>query len=223
MDKIKAVIFDFDNTLGDRFQYCYLTYRHFVKTFLPEIDEKGILFECMVQDLVNYDEFGTVEEKDYVIESFERKYKVSLHIENFTRWWVENQFKFTVLYPDTVETVKKLKEKFKIGVLTNGYHIAQWGKLEKSGLMPYIDEIVVSEDAGVTKPDVRIFQMMADRLHLDVSECMYVGDTFSADILGAYNSGMLPVWIWPDETTKPSQFPVLRIRKLSDLLEMLDV
>ena len=43
MDNIKAVIFDFDNTLGDRFEYCYQTYRCFVKTFLPEIDENSIL------------------------------------------------------------------------------------------------------------------------------------------------------------------------------------
>ncbi len=223
MDKIKAVIFDFDNTLGDRFEYCYQTYRCFVKTFLPEIDENSILFESMLQDLVLYDEYGNVGNKDQILRTFEQKYDVRINMsgKEFARWWIEHQYLFTVLFPDAMDTVLKLKEKYKIGILTNGAHLAQWGKIERSGLMPYVDAIVVSEDAGVRKPDVRIFEMMADKLGLKCEECIYVGDTFSLDIMGAYNSGMHPVWIWPSERAKPSDFEVTRIRNISDLLEIL--
>lgn len=223
MDNIKAVIFDFDNTLGDRFEYCYQTYRCFVKTFLPEIDENSILFESMLQDLVLYDEYGNVGNKDQILRTFEQKYDVRINMsgKEFARWWIEHQYLFTVLFPDAMDTVLKLKEKYKIGILTNGAHLAQWGKIERSGLMPYVDAIVVSEDAGVRKPDVRIFEMMADKLGLKCEECVYVGDTFSLDIMGAYNSGMKPVWIWPSERAKPSDFDVARIRNVSDLLEIL--
>ena len=223
MDDIKAVIFDFDNTLGDRFEYCYQTYRCFVKTFLPEIDENSILFESMLQDLVLYDEYGNVGNKDQILRTFEQKYDVRINMsgKEFARWWIEHQYLFTVLFPDAMDTVLKLKEKYKIGILTNGAHLAQWGKIERSGLMPYVDAILVSEDAGVRKPDVRIFEMMADKLGLKCEECVYVGDTFSLDIMGAYNSGMKPVWIWPSERAKPSDFDVARIRNVSDLLEIL--
>ena len=223
MDNIKAVIFDFDNTLGDRFEYCYQTYRCFVKTFLPEIDENSILFESMLQDLVLYDEYGNVGNKDQILRTFEQKYDVRINMsgKEFARWWIEHQYLFTVLFPDAMDTVLKLKEKYKIGILTNGAHLAQWGKIERSGLMPYVDAILVSEDAGVRKPDVRIFEMMADKLGLKCEECVYVGDTFSLDIMGAYNSGMKPVWIWPSERAKPSDFEVARIRNVSDLLEIL--
>jgi len=223
MDKIKAVIFDFDNTLGDRFEYCYQTYRCFVKTFLPEIDENSILFESMLQDLVLYDEYGNVGNKDQILRTFEQKYDVRINMsgKEFARWWIEHQYLFTVLFPDAMDTVLKLKEKYKIGILTNGAHLAQWGKIEKSGLLPYMDAVLVSEDAGFTKPDIHIFQMMADKLGLKCEECVYVGDTFSLDIMGAYNSGMKPVWIWPSERAKPSDFDVARIRNVSDLLEIL--
>lgn len=223
MDNIKAVIFDFDNTLGDRFEYCYQTYRYFVKTFLPEIDENSILFESMLQDLVLYDEYGNVGNKDQILRTFEQKYGVRINMsgKEFARWWIEHQYLFTVLFPDAMDTVLKLKEKYKIGILTNGAHLAQWGKIEKSGLLPYMDAVLVSEDAGFTKPDIRIFQMMADKLGLKCEECVYVGDTFSLDIMGAYNSGMKPVWIWPSERAKPSDFEVTRIRKIYDLLEIL--
>lgn len=223
MENIKAVVFDFDNTLGDRFEYCYQTYRCFMKTFLPEIDENSILFESMVQDLVIFDEYGNVSNKDQILRAFEDRYNVKINMtgREFAKWWIEHQYLFTVLFPETMDTVKKLKEKYKIGILTNGAHIAQWGKIERSGLMPYVDAIVVSEDAGVTKPDARIFDMMADKLGLKCEECVYVGDTFSYDIMGAYNSGMKPIWIWPAEKARPCDFEVTRIRNIADLLEIL--
>ncbi|MBR2545222.1 MAG: HAD family hydrolase, partial [Erysipelotrichaceae bacterium] len=180
-------------------------------------------FESMLQDLVLYDEYGNVGNKDQILRTFEQKYDVRINMsgKEFARWWIEHQYLFTVLFPDAMDTVLKLKEKYKIGILTNGAHLAQWGKIERSGLMPYVDAIVVSEDAGVRKPDVRIFEMMADKLGLKCEECVYVGDTFSLDIMGAYNSGMKPVWIWPSERAKPSDFDVARIRNVSDLLEIL--
>ena len=147
--------------------------------------------------------------------------KIDMNGREFARWWIEHQYLFTVLFPETLDTVIKLREKYKIGILTNGAHLAQWGKIEKSGLMPYVDAIVVSEDAGVRKPDAHIFEIMAQKLNLDCHECIYVGDTFSLDIVGAYNAGMKPVWIWPSERAKPSDFEVTRISKLSDLLEIL--
>ncbi|MBQ3376228.1 MAG: HAD family hydrolase [Erysipelotrichaceae bacterium] len=221
MENVKAVIFDFDNTLGDRYEYCYQTYRYFLKTFVPQVDENSLLFESMVQDLVLYDEYGNVANKRQILDAFEHRYGIRIEIDNFGKWWVEHQYLFTVLFPDTMDTVIRLKKKYKLGCLTNGAHIAQWGKLEKAGLLPYMDAVIVSQDAGVSKPDPRIFQMMADKLGLKCEECVYVGDTFSADIVGAFNSGMIPIWIWPSNQARPCEYPVTRINKISDLLEIL--
>ncbi len=221
MDNIRAVIFDFDNTLGDRYRYSYDTYRYMLKTYLPDVEENSLLFESMLQDLALYDEYGNATPKDHVLKSFERRYNVKIDIDNFGKWWVEHQYLFTVLFPETMETVIKLKEKYKLGILTNGAHIAQWGKVEKSGLLPYMDAVIISGDVGITKPDARIFEMMADQLGVKCDQCVYVGDTFSCDIVGALNSGMKPIWIWPSERARPSDYEVTRISKLSDLLEIL--
>ena len=219
--KAKAIFFDFDNTLGDRYRYAYEALSHLVRTRLPQVPQDSILFEAMVQDLMIFDQFGTIGAV-YTFRSFEKKYNVSLGLDDPVAWWYDHQYKFTCLFDDTVSTLEGLKAKgFKLGVITNGHPIPQWGKLRVSGLMPYFDPIIVSHDVGCAKPDRKIFDIARERLGLQPEECVYVGDLFSNDVMGAYNAGYTPVWMYPDEKTRISDFPgIIRIRKLSELLEI---
>lgn len=219
--KAKAIFFDFDNTLGDRYRYVYDGLCYLVKTRLPEVDPDSMLFEAMVQDLVIIDQFGCVGSK-YVFSAFEEKYHVSLGVEDPVAWWHSNLYNFTCLFDDTIDTLKVLKEKgFKLGIITNGYPGPQRGKIEVTGIAPYFDSIIISKEFGVNKPDPAIFQGASASLGLKPEECVYVGDIFSNDIMGAYNAGFTPVWMYPDEKTRYSaRKDVIRINKLSELLEM---
>ena len=42
MDNIKAVLFDFDYTLGNRYRYAFLSYSAFIDEFLPDIPILGM-------------------------------------------------------------------------------------------------------------------------------------------------------------------------------------
>ena len=56
------------------------------------------------------------------------------------------------------------------------------------------DDIVVSADHGINKPDARLFHIALDRLGVSPAQAVHVGDSWSADIEGAINAGIRPVW-----------------------------
>ena len=55
--------------------------------------------------------------------------------------------------------------------------------------------MVDSERVGAMKPDARIFQAALEPLRLPTAQCVYVGDRFDCDVLGAQGVGMKSVWI----------------------------
>jgi putative hydrolase of the HAD superfamily len=64
-------------------------------------------------------------------------------------------------------------------------------------LRPYFDPIVVSAVVGLRKPNPAIFERVLRAWNLPPAECVMVGDTLGADILGAQLSGLHNVWFSP--------------------------
>lgn len=75
------------------------------------------------------------------------------------------------------------------GVLTNGAPAMQRAKLDRHGLRPEVDAVVVSNDPDVAarKPDVGIFAAAERALPAD--EYVYVGDSYDEDVVGARRAG----------------------------------
>ena len=82
----------------------------------------------------------------------------------------------------------------KIGVLTDYETEYQIIKLEKLGLIKYIDIVVTSEEVGIEKPSVQMFQTILYKLKADVDTTIMIGDNFDKDILGALNLNMYSYW-----------------------------
>jgi putative hydrolase of the HAD superfamily len=68
---------------------------------------------------------------------------------------------------------------------------------------PYVDVLVVSEEAGISKPDPGIFQIALDRLEVRAGETVMVGDSWANDIAGARRAGIRAVWFNPRRLAKP--------------------
>ncbi|HHX15521.1 MAG TPA: HAD-IA family hydrolase, partial [Fibrobacter sp.] len=62
--------------------------------------------------------------------------------------------------------------------------------LDKTGLTPWVDEIVVSGEIRLKKPDAKIFEYTLKKLGLLPSEALMVGDDYEKDIVGAKNIGI---------------------------------
>ncbi len=57
------------------------------------------------------------------------------------------------------------------------------------------DDILISQQCGYHKPDIRFFKEIERRMLTDASQTIFVGDNFANDVLGPLNAGMKSIWI----------------------------
>lgn len=104
-----------------------------------------------------------------------------------------------------------VRARARVGIVSNNLLEEQADKLRACGLDCFIDALVVSEEAGVAKPDPAIFELALDRLGCRPKDAVMVGDSWPADIVGARSLGMSAVWFNPSGETPPDPaVPVLR-------------
>lgn len=75
-------------------------------------------------------------------------------------------------------------------------------ELEKIGLIPFFDGIVISSDVGIKKPSPRIFALALERFVLRADECVYVGNDMRDDVQGAGSAGLKTVYIYTEQSGK---------------------
>lgn len=95
------------------------------------------------------------------------------------------------LMPGAVETLLKLRNNgYWTGVLSNGFAEVQHRKIRNAGLSDLIDLTVLSDDIGITKPDVRIYNHAMSRSNITEPEAhLMIGDNLLTDIKGAKQAG----------------------------------
>jgi HAD superfamily hydrolase (TIGR01509 family) len=96
--------------------------------------------------------------------------------------------------PGAAALLPLVKARARVGVVSNNLFEEQQDKLRACGLEPWIDTLVVSERAGVSKPDPAIFLLALDRLGCAAHEAVMIGDSWPADIAGARAAGIRAIW-----------------------------
>ena len=99
-----------------------------------------------------------------------------------------------VVYPEAEECLRELSKRYKIGIIAN-QNPGSRERLEKIGLLKYIDIVIASAEEGVAKPDLRIFKAALSRAACKPEEAVMVGDRIDNDIIPANKIGMTTVWI----------------------------
>jgi putative hydrolase of the HAD superfamily len=126
-------------------------------------------------------------------------------------------------FPGVAQTLAALKEMgLKLGIVTNGETEFQMKNTRALGLDALMDAILISEAEGLRKPDAALFQRAAERLDTRPDQCLFVGDSPEADILGAHGAGMETAWFnvgtaWP---LALSPNPGAEISALARVLEL---
>ena len=108
-------------------------------------------------------------------------------------------------------------------VVTNGPVEMQEGRIRRTGLDRYIADWVISEQAGVSKPNPRIFALAAQRVRMRLGGAWVVGDRPEADIGGAAAMGLPSVWLhrgreWTDNRFAPTRVVGNVIQGLSAIM-----
>ena len=141
----------------------------------------------------------------------------------FRQEWFERM----ALAADALPTLVALRPRYKLGLITNGPSAIQRAKIERFGLVEYFDELIVSGEVGVAKPDPAIFNLALERLGVGPAEALFVGDSPEYDLRGAAAAGVPFVWMNPGGEELPVGLaPPLatigRMGQLPGLLQALD-
>ena len=89
----------------------------------------------------------------------------------------------TRLIEGALDLLDYLKPRYRMHILSNGLEV-QYKKIENSGLKPYFDKIILSEDAGVNKPHPEITYALKNT-NSRRDQTVMIGDSWDADIQGA--------------------------------------
>jgi putative hydrolase of the HAD superfamily len=98
------------------------------------------------------------------------------------------------LFDDVRPDLAALKQ-FRCGVISNGSTIQQNRKLYQTGIAPFFDLVLVSEEIGAAKPQPEIFQAACARAGLAPRDCVYIGDRLDHDTLPSRGVGMRAYWL----------------------------
>ena len=125
--------------------------------------------------------------------------------------------------PGAEETVKRLHEKYRLFLLSNGTACVQHGRLTSAGLYPYFEQVFISQEIGYNKPDKAYFDGCFSRIPgFDPKKALMVGDSLTSDIRGGINAGVKTVWVNPSHKACGDIRPDYQIEALSQLEALLE-
>lgn len=107
---------------------------------------------------------------------------------------------------------------YTLGIGTNMTADYQFAKLERLGLLDKLDFVVTSEEAGAEKPEGRLFACCVEKAGCQAAECVFVGDNWEMDVLGAERAGLRPVWLSAQPLRKGAA-QISSLRQLPGLLQ----
>lgn len=149
---------------------------------------------------------------------------LSAQAEQVARAYEENLSQGHYFLPGAEEALKSLSKKYKLYLASNGTARVQAGRLKSAGIIPYFQEIFVSEEMGYNKPDPAYFDACFARIPgFRKDRAMMVGDSLTSDILGGIQAGIATCWVNPHHKTgsiRPD-YEIERIVQLEALLKNL--
>ena len=230
MNNIKAVLFDLDDTLFDREAAQSMALELIVKRFpgiFNGLEMEDIEAAFIESDIVTSRDFDAGAPSEGLRDIRSRLFLKLLGIqedyaEAITEVYVRDYPTVNTPVAGAVPLVKELRNRFKAGVVSNGFPDVQYRKLETIGLLHEFSCIVLSEEIGIRKPLPGIFTHAALLLQVEPSECLYVGNSYTSDVVGARNAGMTACWL-NREVMIPDNKDIQADYIISDLKELLGI
>ena len=198
----KGIIFDLDNTIYD-YNLCHNTAINEVFDYLIQNNNslnieyiKRVYEDISIKlkfELTNtaYSHNKSIYFKQ-LLEKLNIGFSLFLPINNI--YW-EIFYKNMVCYEGVIDFLIFNKNNGKkIGILTDYETEYQLIKLDKLGILKYIDVIVTSEEVGIEKPSSQMFTTILNKLRLNSSEVIMIGDNFEKDVTGAMNLNIFSYW-----------------------------
>lgn len=201
--QIKAILFDLDDTLFD--------HAHASAVALSTLHERHAGPDVMLDAFcAKHAELLEVYHKrflggEYTLDQARAERMMALFasfgdlLDDDTAWQIAGEYRELhqanrQLVPGARELLDALSADYVLGIVTNNSSAEQHAKLAHLGIAHYFKAIVISEEAGVMKPDAAIYFAALDQLGCEPHEAMMIGDNLHADVQGAQDAGIAAVW-----------------------------
>ena len=208
MQKYKHLFIDLDDTLWDIHQnskeclkeiYNDYEYSKYFETF----DDYYNVYMPSNHHLWGLYREGKIDKDELIVERFlvpVREFGIddAVYAKNLSDDFLERTTHKTKLVDGTIELLNYLKPKYQMHILSNGFREVQYKKIENSGLSPYFDKIILSDEIGINKPHAQFFTHALQKTNAAHSETIMIGDSWDDDIMGAYNSNIDQLWFNPE-------------------------
>ncbi|GAA4316988.1 YjjG family noncanonical pyrimidine nucleotidase [Pontixanthobacter gangjinensis] len=227
LNNIENVFFDLDHTLWDFDKNSELAFREIFEKQRLELDINDFLevykpinfkyWELYRNNSVSKESLRYGRLKDS-FDSLKFETQDST-IQTIADDYIEYLPKNNHLLEGTMELLDKLREKYRLHIITNGFEEVQHKKMQGSGIHDFFETITTSEEAGVKKPHPQIFEVAIQKSGANISRSVMIGDNLEADIIGAHKFGLQVIYLNPEATEFRGQYP--QVQKLNELLNYL--
>jgi putative hydrolase of the HAD superfamily len=131
---------------------------------------------------------------------------------------VVGSFRFSA-YPEVPRVLDALRSRGHALAVVSNWDVSLHEVLERTGLAPRLDAVVVSAEIGVAKPDPEPFRIALERLGAAAADALHAGDRLDEDVAGARAAGVRPVLVARDGASPPDG--VVAVASLDGVLELL--
>jgi FMN phosphatase YigB (HAD superfamily) len=186
----RLVLFDLDDTLINRREAFNIWANEFAAAH--GLDDKWTTWLVMV-------DAHHVGPMDTFFATVRDQFELAEPVERLWQQYRRRMPDLAVCPAESLDALKQLRlAGWRIGIVTNGMTDNQLGKIRNTGLADLVDGWCISGEAGIRKPDRKIFQLIAQRCGMPANHGGWmVGDSLPLDIDGARNAGLSTIWVQP--------------------------
>ena len=219
----RYLLLDFDNTLLDFNETEQISLR---KTFATLFQKELTAEDTALYHRINDGYWKRLERKEVTRDQLkEGRFKDFIQALGLTcddvmhvnKVYMDILAETVVEYPETEDACRRLAERYKLYVITNGTTYIQKARFAGASFHKYMEGIVISDEIGVDKPDPRFFEAVVQLTgDPDVRHYLVVGDSLSSDIRFGKNIGADTCRI--GEPTPESDLSMPGMKALADYL-----
>lgn len=229
LDQIKVISFDGDMTLWD-FEKVM---RHSISLTLQELRRhvpERAAAQLTIDKMIDIRKTVAAELKGTTVNLEQIRLKAFQRTLEFIHWddpalaaalnqlYLKHRFEDIELYSDVMPCLDVLKDRFAIGLISNGNSYP-----ERCGLSGYFDFVIFSQDIGVEKPQAEIFLSAFAQAGCAPEQLMHVGDSLASDVVGANAVGAISVWLnRHDEENTSNTVPTYEIHSLLEMTQIFE-
>ncbi len=226
--KYEIIIFDADETLFDFKKSEREAFKNTMLEFHIKYDENYHLKIYHDINTAIWKEFeeGLISQEKLKVDRFRRlsdALTMELNATELAKSYMNHLANGSFLYKDSEALVESLTKNFKLTIVTNGLSDVQNKRIRKSIIAKHFEDIVISEEVQVSKPNPEIFELALKNInHVDKTKVLMVGDSLTSDIQGGINFGIDTCWYNPNKIINKKEIhPTYEISSFEELKDLL--